>query len=191
MVSIPLRAQKFWVWSAHFWIWSRRPRTQGVEVDPCLLKNTRFNTRVSDFWNARFRPSKAWSQSYLWACSPCRTSLWSCCCIYTSWWWAGDFSSAPPHDTAEKFLQLFCAHRDAAHSREDANKKASRLRTVSFAKGKANSRRCIVGGARRPAFFRNFCTSAVQVCWRVQMKSSLNRQFRTPKLTKSISCVSC
>ena len=40
MVSIPSEHRKpeksrvFWVWSAHFWIWSRRPRTQGVGVDP-------------------------------------------------------------------------------------------------------------------------------------------------------------
>ena len=27
----------FWVWGAHFWIWSRRPRDQGVGVDPGLL----------------------------------------------------------------------------------------------------------------------------------------------------------
>ena len=46
MVSIPPldteNPRNKWVsgsglWSAHFWIWSRRPRAQGVRVDPCLL----------------------------------------------------------------------------------------------------------------------------------------------------------
>ena len=47
MVSIPRWAQRtleikvFWVWSAHFWIWSRRPRAQGVGVDPSLPKKHR------------------------------------------------------------------------------------------------------------------------------------------------------
>ena len=33
----PYKYRVFWVCSGHFWIWSRRPRAQGVGVDPCLL----------------------------------------------------------------------------------------------------------------------------------------------------------
>ena len=33
----PMQSGVFCVWSALFWIWSRRPRAQGVGVDPFLL----------------------------------------------------------------------------------------------------------------------------------------------------------
>ena len=39
----PHEGRIFCVWSALCWIWSRRPRAQGVGVDPCLLNSTKSN----------------------------------------------------------------------------------------------------------------------------------------------------